>query len=179
LSTHDAIGFVRKHRRISEDVQRSALTKDGVLGIVTERADIERMATDGRLFKVRHLFLFADPMARKKRGGWRKDLMNFLTRMDARGAIIKDVELQLRSDVAGERVKMIEVAIEQLASNGRTTHLEKRRQGRRPRAFTAEEMKQAEDAWNNRKLKTWDEVRAKLPKGFTVTRAYRLWGARK
>jgi hypothetical protein len=170
---------VRKHRRISEDVQRAALNEDGVKGIVTERSSIERMATDGRVFKARHVFLFAEPKARKKRGGWRKDLMDFLARMDAKGAVVKDVELQLRSDVPGERVKLIEAAIEQLATNGRTTHLEKRRQGRKALAFTAEETRQAEAAWNNRKFKTWADVQGRMPKGFTVTRAYRLWGARK
>jgi hypothetical protein len=179
LSTDDAIGFVRKHRRISEDVQRAALKEDGVRGIVTERADVERMATAGRLFKARHVFLFADPRTRKKAGGWRKDLMAFIARMDKKGAVLKDVDLQLRSDVPGERVRLIEAAIEQLASNGRTTHLDGRRQGRKALVFTADEMRQAETAWNNRKLKTWAEVQAKMPNGFTVTRAYRLWGARK
>jgi hypothetical protein len=107
------------------------------------------MAVDGRVFKARHIFLFAEPRARKKAGGWRKDLMSFLARMDKKGAVLKDVALQLRSDVPGERVKLIEAAIAQLASNGSTLHLEGRRLGRQPLVFPPEVERKVELIWRN------------------------------
>jgi hypothetical protein len=180
LSTEDAIGFIRPHKRIGEQVQRSALNADGVRGIVSDRRDVERMACDGRVFKVRHLFLFADPKARRKRGGWRKDLLDFMGRVEKRGSAIKDVSLQMTTRNPEERYKMVAVAIDQLASNGRTSHLAKRRQGRKPLAFTTDELRDAKAIWRNVKdYPTWEDAAAAFPKGFTTARAFRLWKGRK
>jgi hypothetical protein len=46
------------------------------------------------------------------------------------------------------------------------------------RTFTQEQTAQANAAWHNRKLKTWAQVKEKFPEGFTLARAYKLWGAR-
>jgi hypothetical protein len=178
LSTEDAIGFIRPHGRITERVQRSALTEDGVKGIIDDRDAIERMACEGRMFKVRHLFLFADPKARK-RGGWRKDLLDFMGRVEDKGAIIKDVDLQLTTEKPSHRSAMVLQAIEQLSSNGRTVHLKGKRTGRKALVFTVEDTARAELAWTNtRKYKTDEAVAAALPEGFTVYRARRLFGPR-
>jgi hypothetical protein len=178
LSTEDAIGFIRPHPRISEKVQRSALTEDGVKGIIDDRDAIERMACEGRIFKVRHLFLFAEPKARK-RGGWRKDLLDFMGRVEDRGAIIKDVDLQLTTEKPSHRSAMVLQAIEQLANNGRTVHLKGKRSGRKPTAFTAEQLKEAKSIWRNvMDYPSWGSAVAAFPDGFTGARAYKLWGKR-
>jgi hypothetical protein len=178
LSDDDAIGFIRPHGRITEKVQRSALTEDGVKGIIDDRAAIERMACPGRMFKVRHLFLFADPKARK-RGGWRKDLLDFMGRVEDKGAIIKDVDLQLTSEKPSHRSAMVLQAIEQLANNGRTVHLKGKRQGRKATAFDAAALKDAKATWRNVKdYPTWGDVAKALPEGFTTARAYKLFGKR-
>jgi hypothetical protein len=178
LSDEDAIGFIRPHPRIGEKVQRSALAADGVKGIVDDRGAIERMACPGRMFKVRHLFLFAEPKARK-RGGWRKDLLDFMGRVEDKGAVIKDVDLQLTTEKPSHRSAMILQAIEQLSNNGRTVHLKGKRTGRKALVFTAEVTARAELAWTNtRKYKTDEAVAAALPEGFTVYRARRLFGPR-
>lgn len=179
MSDDDAIGFIRKHPRIGEKVQRSALTADGVRGVVDDRSVIERMAAPGRLLKVRHLFLFAEPKTRSKPGGWRKDLLSFIGRVEDKGAIIKDVDLQLTSEKPSHRSAMLLHAMEQLSSNGRTIHLIKKRSGRKALAFTPEQMAKAEADWGNvRKYKTDEAVAKVLPEGFTVYRARRLWGPR-
>lgn len=178
LSTEDAIGFIRPHGRISEKLQRAALTEDGVKGIVDDRSAIERMACHGRVFKVRHLFLFADPKARK-RGGWRKDLMAFMGRVEDKGAIIKDVDLQLTTEKPSHRSAMLLQAIEQLASNGRTVHLKGKRTGRKATAFDAAALRDAKSAWRNVKdYPTWEAVAKALPEGFTTARAYKFFGKR-
>jgi hypothetical protein len=178
LSTEDAIGFIRPHGRISEKVQRAALTEDGVKGIVDDRDAIERMACEGRMFKVRHLFLFAEPKARK-RGGWRKDLLDFMGRVEDKGAVIKDVDLQLTTEKPSHRSAMVLQAIEQLASNGRTVHLKGKRSGRKATNFTAEDTARAELVWSNvKKFPTWGDVEKALPEGFTTARAYKLFGKR-
>lgn len=176
----DAIGFVRAHGRIGEQVQRSALNQDGVKGIVTDRVALERMACPGRTFKVRHLFLLAEPSARSKRGGWRKDLLDFVGRVRDKGVILKDVDLQLTSDKPSACSAMMLQALEQLANNGRTVHLAKRRQGRKALVFNEQDMRQAEWVWiNARKYPTEADVAKALPKGFSTARARKLWGPRK
>jgi hypothetical protein len=178
LSTEDAIGFIRPHPRIKEGVQRSALTADGVKGIVDDRDAIERMACKGRMFKVRHLFLFAEPKARK-RGGWRKDLLDFMGRVEDKGAVIKDVDLQLTTEKPSHRSAMVLQAIEQLASNGRTVHLKGKRQGRKATAFDVAALRDAKASWRNVKdYPTWGDVAKALPEGFTTARAYKLFGKR-
>jgi hypothetical protein len=178
LSTEDAIGFIRPHPRIKEGVQRSALTADGVKGIVDDREAIERMAVKGRVFKVRHLFLFAEPKARK-RGGWRKDLLDFMGRVEDKGAIIKDVDLQLTTEKPSHRSAMVLQAIEQLANNGRTVHLKGKRQGRKATTFDAATLRDAKAVWRNvKEFPRWEDAEAALPEGFTPARAYKLFGKR-
>ena len=68
------------------------------------------------------------------------------------------------------------IAIDQLANNGRTSHLAKRRQGRTPTSFTADELRDAKAIWRNVKdYPTWEDAAAAFPKGFTTARAFRLW----
>ena len=182
MSDDDAIGFVRKHDRIGEKVQRSALIEDGVRGIVDDRSVIERMAAPGRLLKVRHLFLFADPKTRNKPGGWRKDLLSFMGRVEDKGAIIKDVDLQLTSEKPSHRSAMILQAVEQLANNGRTVHLHRRRQGRKTLVFDAPTEATVEKIWLNRRdYPTENDAAAaikKVNKHYTKYRARRTYGPR-
>lgn len=181
MSTEDAIGFIRPHKRISEKVQRAALTEDGVRGFIDNRDDIERMACAGRVFKVRHLFLFAEPRARK-RIGWRKDLLAFLGRIEKKGAVIKDVDMGLTTEKPEHRYAMVALAIEQLSNNGRVMHLNKKRTGRKPTAFSAEQLRDFKAVWRDcKEYPTWDAVRnayINMDEKFTVARAYRLWGPR-
>jgi hypothetical protein len=72
---------------------------------------------------------------------------------------------------------MTRAAIDALAKGRHKTEGSDKR-GRPLQKFTAAEMQQAKDAWHSRRLKTWDDVRKKMPKGFSLNRAYRLWGAR-
>lgn len=163
-------------------MQRSALNADGVRGILTDRREVEQLACPGRVLKVRHLFLFADPKARKKPGGWRRDLLAFIGRVEAKGAIIKDVDLQLTTELPNHRTAMLTVALDQLANNGRTVHLAKRRQGRRKAVFPKEVEDSVKAIWLNRRdypTETAAEAAIKrLCKRYTKERARREYGPR-
>ena len=178
----DAIGFIRPHGRIGAQVQRSALEADGVRAIYDDRKTVERMACEGRLLKVRHLFLFADPKTRAKKGGWRKDLLDFIGRVRDKGAIIKDVDLQLTTDKPSACSAMVLQAIEQLSNNGRTVHLAKRRQGRKRLVFSPDVEAKVEKIWLNRRdYQTEDAAAAAIAKvdsRYSKERARKTYGPR-
>jgi hypothetical protein len=184
LATEDAIGFIRPHGRIGEKVQRSALNADGCRAIVLEDRDaIERMTRTGTVLKVRNIFLFADPAARRKAGGWRKDLLSFMARICKRGGIIKDVETQLTTAKPDHKFTLIDLAMRQLSSNGRTVHLERQRSGRRAMVFSADVLNRCEKVWINTKRYPTEHEAAvamkAIDKDFSAARARRLWGPRK
>lgn len=149
LTTEDAIGFIRHHKRIGEKVQRSALTTDGVRGIVADRVALLRMIRPDTIVKVRHLFLLADPKSRNKTGGWRGDLLATMGKIEKLGGAIKDVDMQLTTADPKDRYHMLAVAIAQLASNGRTVHLRGKRSGRKRLVFSAQSENAIEKIWLN------------------------------
>lgn len=184
MTTEDAIGFIRPHGRIGEKVQRSDLNADGCRAIVVEDRDaIERMTRKGTVLKVRNIFLFTDPRSRGRKGGWRKDLLSFMGRICKRGGIIKDVATQLTTANPDHKMTLIDLAIRQLSSNGRTVHLEKQRSGRRAMVFPEPVMSAAEKIWLDvRRYPTELEAGkaiAKIDKNFSTARARKLWGPRK
>lgn len=186
MADEDTIGVIRPHPRIKEQGQRSRLNADGcrvvmVLGTKPKqyaRDELERLVRVGTVVKVVHLFLLAEPRARSKPGGWRGDLLKTMGRIEKRGGVIKDVHTGMTTADPEHRYAMVALAVEQLARNGRSIGLQGAKRGRIRRIFTPAEMKQAQDAWESRKLKTWHDVREKLPKGFSLARAYKLWGKR-
>lgn len=184
MSREDAIGFTRHHKRIGEKTQRASLHADGCRAIVSEDRDaIERMTRAGTVLKVRNIFLFADPKARKRKGGWRKDLLGFMGRICKRGGKIKDVETQLTTSNPDHKFTLIELAMRQLSSNGRVIHLERRRSGRIKKKFSRDVMEAGEKAWLNVRdypnEKDVEPVLAKLDKELTTSWARREWGPRK
>jgi len=180
----DAIGYVRHHKLIKAGGQRSALVKDICRAIIEEgkpgqnRAALEKRVREGTLIKLYSLFLLAEPTSRRKPGGWRKDLLDAMARIEKRGGIIKDVSMQATTSNPEQRYGMVAVALEKLSKNGRSTPLHPRKRGRIAQSFTADDMAKAKAVWESRKYKTWEQARAALPKGFTPERAYRLWGKR-
>lgn len=180
----DAIGFVRHHKLIKAGGQRSALIKDFCRAIIEDgkpgqnRAALEKLVRSGTLVKLYSLFLLAEPNTRRKPGGWRKDLLDAMARIEKRGGIIKDVSMQATTANPEQRYGMVAVALEKLAKNGRATPLHAGKRGRIAKVFTDADMAKAKAVWESRKYRTWQEAAAALPKGFTPERAYRIWGKR-
>jgi hypothetical protein len=183
MDTEDAIGFVRDHPRIKEKTQRMALSADGCRAIVNDRDALERMTRDGTVLKVRNIFLFADPKARRKTGGWRKDLLSFMGRICKRGGKIKDVETQLTTGKPDHKFTLLDLAMRQLSSNGRTIHLEKKRSGRKKKQFAPDVMNAGEKIWLDVRRYPFEKDTAaplaKLDKELTPSWARSEWGPRK
>lgn len=185
----DAIGYIRAHSRTGASAQRSALNKDGCRVIIEEgkpaqnRNALELLVRHGTQVKVYSLWLLADPSTRRRPGGWRKDLLSAIGRLRKRGGIIKDVSLQLRSDDPEQFSAMLAHALEKLANNGRTVHLQKLQQGRRELIFPAEVERKVELIWRNvRDYPTEKEAAAAIKavaKNYTTFRARRKYKARK
>lgn len=185
----DAIGYIRAHSRTGASAQRSALNKDGCRVIIEEgkpaqnRNALELLVREGTQIKLYSLWLLADPITRRRPGGWRRDLLAAIGRIRKRGGVIKDVSLQLASNEPEQFSAMLTYALEKLANNGRTVHLQKLQQGRRELAFTAEVEKSVELLWRNvRDYPREADVAAalkKVAKGYTTFRARRKYGPRK
>lgn len=185
----DAIGYIRAHSRTGAGVQRSALVKDGCRVIIEEgkpaqnRNALELLVRHGTKVKVYSLWLVADPSTRRKPGGWRKDLLSAVGRLRKRGGIIIDVSSQLRSDDPEQFSAMLAHALEKLANNGRTVHLQKLQQGRRELAFSADVEHKVELTWRNvRDFPREQDVALalkKIAKNYTTFRARRKYGPRK
>lgn len=184
----DALGIIRQHRRVSAKGQRDRLEEDGCrviaeLGTKRDqftRADALRLVRPGTVVKLLHTFLLADSKYRRT-SGKRKDLLNTMAEIEKRGGTIKDVASGLDTSDPEKRYALIALATDQLARDGKGLRTAKRnyeRKGRPVRTWTPEEWRDAEAAWNNRKLKTWADVRAMLPEGMSMWRAYRAFGAR-
>jgi hypothetical protein len=175
----DVYGYIRVILpRYARKGQQEAMDVHGITRILADekdsdvqRAALVRMVREGTVVAVRHLFLLARP----KEG--RRDLWKAIDSIERRGGYIWELHSDRRSSDHRSRDEMVRDAIEALA-RGRHKRSKWDKRGRPRRAFTAEEVEQAKAAWHNRKLKTWKEVEARLPVGFSCARAYRLWGAR-
>ena len=97
MSTEDAIGVVREHRWLKAEEQAKRLREDGCSGILSlgggakllqgSRADLQRMATKGRTFKLVWAFLLADPK-KGTAGAMVRDLSKAIDALRERGVKI-------------------------------------------------------------------------------------------
>lgn len=181
----DVIGYIRVILpRYAKKGQADAMELHNVETVITEgkkgngtRDDLLRMVRRGTTVAVQHLFLLADPKAGRKPHGLRGDLWVALDAVEQRGGALWELYSGLRSDTKQGRDEMMRAAVEALA-RGRHKRSAADKRGRPAQEFTDRETNMAKAAWHNRKLKTWADVRAGLPTGFTINRAYRMWGAR-
>ncbi len=185
----DGIGIIRHHRRVSVKGQRERLEEDGCRVILElgpkrgqyVREDVIRLVRAGTTIKLLHTFLLAEPSKTARAQAKRKDLLATMALIEKRGGTIKDVASGLDTADAEKRYALIALATDQLARDGQGLRNARRnylRKGRPVRAWTPSEWAQAEAAWNNRKLKTWDDVKAMLPEGMSIWRVWRAFGAR-
>lgn len=188
---NDVIGFIRVILpRYTEAGQRKAIDANSIDRVITEgakiqrrnagsRADLLRMVRPGTTVAVLHLHLFADPRAKRKRGGTRADLWAAVDAVEKRGGTFWELYTGLRSDTREGRDAMTRAAVDSLA-RGRhiTSKGDKRRAGRPRKDFTEAQWAKAKAAWDSRKLKRWVDVQEKLPEGMTCKDCWARWGAR-
>jgi len=181
------LGYIRVILpRYPESGQRKAMETNSIERIVQEggkrnangsRADLLRMVRGNTTVAVLHTFLLADPANKRKRGGTRADFWKVWDEIEERGGRVLELYTGLKSDNPADRDKMTREAVEALARGRHKTSASDKR-GRPKQEFTPAQVQQAHDAWHSRKLKTWAAVQAKMPKGFSLSRAYKAWGAR-
>ncbi len=182
---NDVIGFIRVILpRYALAGQKEAMERNGIEKYLVEggrkpkptgtRHDVTRMMCEGRVFAIQHLFLLADPA---KRTAQRRDLWKAIDEIEKRNGVIWELYTGRRSDDKRQRDEMMRDAIEAL-TRGRHKRSDTDKRGRPQKTFSEAEITQAKAAWNSRKLKTWKSVQEKLPPGFTLWRAHKLFGPR-
>lgn len=196
MSEKDHIGVVRAHRWASVAEQRRRLTEDGCRTIVeldgkrdaATREELEILTRPTTTIKIVHAFLLADPRKRRKKGGMKADFLKALKRLvckppSGRGGTLKDVDTGLTTADQGHKQAIIALAYAMLARDGKGLKSKlngaKSTKGRTPKDFPADVKAKAEVFWFDKRLKTWDDVRAKLrPLGVSTDRAYDWFGKR-
>ena len=176
---NDVIGYIRVIKpRYALQCQQEAMAENGITRIVVDeskddrrRSDMVRLVRTGTVVAIRHLFLLARP------GSGRSDLWKAFDAIEDRGGVVWELYSGLKTNDKAQRDQMMRDAVEVLAK-GRHKRSAADKRGRPSKAFTDAEMRQAHAAWNSRKLKTWAQVQENLPEGFSLNRAFKLWGPR-
>ena len=182
-------GFIRPTSQHPERRQIEALRAAGasVLYIVgregvTGWREMVAQRRRGDLVMVEGLALLAEPKSKTVR--WpSQDLRDALEEIERRGAIVVETHTGRRSDVPEDRRIMIELAVQALGAGQRSLPSDVARAngmkaGRRKKEFTPEDIDKARHIWESRKYKTYKQAAAALPKGFSMMRAFRMFGPR-
>jgi hypothetical protein len=178
------IGYARPLARIKAQSQLDALAEHGIPrsrvyvegdGPETLEALIGALRKNDVVYVVRLHFLAAPKAKRMDRP--RLSLWSAVRGIEAAKASIFEIETGRSTLNQGERDAMIEEAIEQITHSGRSPR-KRDLPGRPPKVFSDDVIDAARRVWENRKIVTWGEVAEKLPKGFALHRAYKMFGAR-
>lgn len=180
----DKIGATRKHRWIgvSEQVARLEPRCRAVMALDNvDRDDLVALARPGTVVELAHAFLLADPRARRRPGGMQADLRRAIDELAERGAVVADLDSGLTTSKDGHRKALLALADAQISRSNRGLRSAlngAKSRGRPRKVFTPEELEQGRKAWESRRLKYWRDVKAKLPKGMTLRRAWQEFGPR-
>ena len=149
------------------------------LGKACSLEEALRSFRPGNIAGVTRLHVLTDPKVGKKKGQ-RLALYAAVDTIENQGAIIEEVDTGRLSSDRKQRDAMIREAAEIVTKGGRgLKSAENGLKGGRPKKkFTDAETGEARRVWENRKIKTWTDARAKLPRGFSTARAYKLFGKR-
>lgn len=183
-------GIVRDHPRLRASEQRKTLEAHGFspireLGRGLELEAVARALRPGDVVGFVRFWVLIDvkTVKRGKRGKRKAAVLAAVEGFEKEGreAIMHEIASNRVSSDRKQRTAMIADALEDVArrGQGRRSAENGTKSPGRPRAeFSEAQIDQARRVWESRKLKTWAEVREKLPKGFTTDRAYRLFGKR-
>jgi hypothetical protein len=136
--------------------------------------DFSRMSCPDRTYAIQWLFMVC--IERGPAEAKRKIIIKFVDDVISQGGIIWELGSNRRTDDPAQRRAMLADALTAV-TKGRQPALTHQR-GRPKKVFTADQLEKAKIVWESRKLKTWDDVAAALPKGMTVHNAWRQFGAR-
>lgn len=181
-------GFVRplppRHPR---DRQELSVTQAGALAIFVVDKDVTRdmissVRRNGDTLYIEALALLAEPKSKACKYP-SADLIEACDVLTDRGVTIVESSTGRSSANKAEYRAMKKDALTAIAKGGRALPTKQARAngkkgGRTATIFTADTIEKARQIWKSRDVKTWADVKTKLPKGFTVHRAHKLWGPR-
>lgn len=174
---YDAMVTHNVRKAVQAGPVKSPLVPQGLTVVSGDRETLLRLLRQGTLVAVEHAHLIAEPSKRGKIGGTRQDFWDVLDAIEAKGAILWELYTGLSTFRKSERDQLTRGAIEALARGRHKARVSDKR-GRPPKEFTPADWEKAERAWESRRLKTWDAVAEKLPKGMTTRRAWEKFGPR-
>ena len=180
-------GIIRDHPRLRASQQRRELVAAGYDPVLELKGDvtiesIARKLRPGDFVGFVRFWVLIDTK-KVKRGQRGKAILAAIDAFerDPREATMHEIGSNRFSSDRRQRTSMIADALEDVKrrGQGRRSAENGQKSAGRPRAtFTDAEIEQARRAWESRRLKTWNDVREKLPKGFTPQRAYSMFGKR-
>lgn len=181
-------GFVRPLKGHTEKRQTVALQAAGagaiyVVGRNCETwRDMAKARRPGDTVLIEALALLAEPKSSAVR--WpSQDLRDALEDIERRGAVVVETHTGRRSDDPEQRRSMIEDAVRALGAGQRALPSDVARAngakgGRRVKQFPPGVIQEAQRVWESRKYKTYRDAAKALPKGFSMMRAFRMFGPR-
>lgn len=180
-------GIIRDHPRLRASQQRKDLSAAGydpifeLKGEVTIES-IARKLRPGDFVGFVRFWVLIDTK-RVKRGQRAKAVLAAIDAFERepREATMHEIGSNRFGSDRRQRTSMIADALEDVKRRGqgrRSAENGTKSPGRPKAPFTEAEIEQARKAWESRKLKTWADVKEKLPNGFSVQRAYLLFGKR-
>jgi hypothetical protein len=180
-------GIIRDHPRLRASQQRKDLAAAGYSPIIELKsgASVETVAhklRPGDYIGFVRFWVLIDTKT-VKRG---KRAAAVLATIDAferppREAIMHEIATNRFGNDRRQRTGIVADALEDVKRRGqgrRSAENGSKASGRPRKTFTDAHIEQARRAWESRKLKTWAEVGEKLPKGFSLQRAYLMFGKR-
>ncbi len=181
-------GFVRPMSQHKDKRQIEALRAAGVgaIYVVGKNCetwmDMTKALRPGDHVMVEALALIAEPKGPAVR--WpSQDMRDALEEIERRGAIVIETHTGRRSDNAEQRRAMIADAVRALGAGQRALPSDVARAngakgGRRAKQFAPDVIEKARVVWESRKHKTYKDAAKALPKGFSMMRAFRMFGPR-
>ena len=185
------VGLVRPiKQRHTKARQTAAVTAAGaslvyVIGEsgVESWRDVMRQRRPGDTLWIEHLALLPDMKSERVKSP-AADLADAMDEARDRGVVIIEAVSGRRSDDAAQRSEMRAIAIRALGSGGRSLSSEQasanaKGRPRGPKPFPPDVVEQARMVWDAlRRYPTWADAAKAMPPGFSVYRAYRMWGDR-
>jgi hypothetical protein len=192
MSKTRTIGIVRDWPRHPAKRQEEALRAAGATVILTiphECAtwrDAVRLVRKNDRVAVTLIQLLAEPKSAKVRHP-AMDGRDAIEVIEGKAAHVYETTTGRSTADAKQRAALIDDMARSVGAGGRSLSSDQARangekagnkRGKPPTVFTPEQIEAARIVWKSRDVKTWREAAKLLPKGFTVDRAFKLFGPR-
>jgi hypothetical protein len=192
MSKSRTIGIVRSWPRHSVERQTRAVTAAGatVVYVIPDECptwrEVLRFVRSGDCVLVELIQLLPEPKSAKVRHP-AMDGRDAIEEIERRGGYLIETATKRSTADPKQRAALISDMARSVGAGGRSLSSEQARangekagnkRGKPPTIFSPEQIEAARKIWESRRVATWDEAAKLLPKGFTVHRAFNLFGPR-